>query len=88
MDNLDLKFLFQSMHTRKILTGTLFSELSKTISTNADITLGPVPSWSNACLCSSRRCENSSESTNWMAAKINNHISERTKCMLEKKITY
>lgn len=50
-----------------ILTGMRLSELSNTISTKAEITLGPVPSWSKDCLCSGRRLLNSSLSTNWIA---------------------
>ena len=50
-------------------TGMRLSELSKIHSTNAEITRGPVPSCSNACRCSSRRWENSSDNTNWMAAR-------------------
>lgn len=58
------------------LTGIRLSELSKIISTNAEMTRGPVPSWSNACLCSSRRWENSSDSTNWMAGRESGNLRQ------------
>lgn len=46
------------------LTGILLSELSKMISTKAEMTLGPVPSWRRDCRCSGRRLLNSSLRTN------------------------
>ena len=49
------------------LTGILLSLFSKTISTKAEMTLGPVPSWSSPWRCSGRRLLNSSLRTNWMA---------------------
>lgn len=54
------------------LTGILLSELSNIISTKAEITLGPVPSWRRACLCSGRRWLNSSDRTNWIAGEQTN----------------
>ena len=48
-------------------TGILPSALSKIISTNADMTRGPVPSWRRAWRCSALRWLNSSLRTNWIA---------------------
>lgn len=52
-----------------VLTGILLSELSNIISTKAEMTLGPVPSWSKAKRCSGLKWENSSLSTNCIAEK-------------------